>query len=120
MIQKIPVSRWKELERIFRAEFDSDLPDPKFAEIIGEYDDLGRIKSFVVKEKIVMVGLIYVRPSERSKNNGQAAKKLVSYLVNSLPDGLSVGAVASETRFESLFRLFRMQKIAGAFFRRNL
>lgn len=118
-IFKIPSSRWHTLEKIFLEEFDSDLPDPKFAEIYGEYEN-GKLKGFVLTEKIVMCGQIYVMPEFRAESNGQTARKLVNYLVETLPDGIAVGAVASEKRFEALYRILKMQKIPGTFFRRNL
>lgn len=120
MIRKIPPKRWKrELEEIFAKEFDSDLPNPKYADIFGEYDHKGKLISFILKEKCVMVGQIYLTPELRKKNNGQRIRKLVNYIVDSIPDGCSIGAVASEKRFEGLFRLFGMQKIKGSLFRRN-
>ncbi|HEX8636657.1 MAG TPA: hypothetical protein VF692_01240, partial [Pyrinomonadaceae bacterium] len=84
------------------------------------YDERGRLKAFILTEKIIMVGQIYVRPGEADKNNGQTARNLVNYILKKMPAGISVGAVASEKRFEGLFRILRMQPITGKFFRRNL
>lgn len=120
-IVQIPASRWeKDLLDILETEFDSDLPDPKHATIYGSYDETGRLESFIISERIIMIGQIYVRPDRREKNNGQIVKRLVKFIVDKLPEGISVGAVASEERFEGLFRLFRMTNIKGKFFRRNL
>lgn len=117
---KIPAARWeKDLKEILDKDFDSDLPDPRHADIYGSYDEKGKIEAFIITEKIVMIGQIWVR-SDTSQNNGQKAKKLLSFIQQKMPLGISIGAVASEERFEGLFRLFRMHKIAGKFFRRNL
>lgn len=116
-IIKIPPGRWeKDLKEIFNKTFDSDLPHPDSADIYGTYNAAGRIQTFILVEKILLVGQIYSAPGE---NDRHSVKKLVDYIVNTLPDKV-VGAVASEKRFEGLFRLLGMTRIDGTFFRRNL
>lgn len=125
MITKVISPRlWKSLkigdqtiEEVFESEFDSDLPDEKVSDLIGVYEE-GELVGFVLAEKIEMVGLIYVEPSRRNFSS-QIARNLIRYLRDKIPDGVSVGAVASERRFEALYRSLGMQKIAGTFFRRN-
>lgn len=125
MITKvIPPAKWKTLkiggqtiEEIFDDEFDSDLPDAKVSDLIGVYDG-AELVGFVLAEKIEMVGQIYVAPAKRN-NASQIARNLIRYLRDNIPDGVAVGAVASETRFEALYRSLGMQKIRGNFFRRN-
>lgn len=116
IIKKIPPSQWHKIEKTFTDVFDSDMPDKKNGTFYGYYEN-GKLEAFVLTEKIIIVGQIY---SYKDKNNGHAIKKLVDYITDLLPKGTSVGAVASETRFEGLFRLLKMQKITGTFFRRDL
>lgn len=115
-IIKVPSSRWHTLEKIFEEEFNSDLPSADNAAIYGDYEG-GKLQAFILVENIKMVGQIYSMPDNK---NRQSVQKLVNYLVETLPDGTAVGVVASEKRFEALYRLLKMQKIPGTFFRRNL
>lgn len=119
-IIKIPPSRWHTLEKIFTDVFDSDLPRAENADIYGTYDAQGRIQTFILVEKALIVGQIYSAQNRSGEIDRHSVKKLVDYIVNTLPGNTTVGAVASEKRFEGLFRLLRMQRIPGVFFRRNL
>ena len=117
-IIKIPASRWNALLKdTFDEVFNSDLPDPAYADIYGEYEN-NQLKGFINVETIKLVGQIYVSPE--AENNRQTARNLVNYLVDTLPEGISVGAIASETRFEGLYRMLKMSMVPGKFFRRNL
>lgn len=116
--KSIPASEWHKLKDIFADEFDSDLPDPKFAKIIGSYDN-GKLVGFVLVERVAIIGQIFVAPEKRENNNGKTVRSLLKSVREQLPEGASVGAVASEPRFELLFKSLGLQKIAGVFFRRN-
>jgi hypothetical protein len=118
VVKQLPSDNWKKLKDIFNNEFDSDLPDPKTAEIVVAYEN-GVMVGFVLLEKVLIVGQIYVIPSQRLKNNSGIVRNLIRYVRDKVPQGLSVAAVASDIRFEALFKSLGMQKIVGTFFRRN-
>lgn len=119
LIKKIPPSEWYKIEKTFIEVFDSDMPSPEHATFYGVYEK-GQINAFILVENVKFIGQVYSRPSVDNNFNGQAVKKLVDYVMTVTPKGVSCAAVASETRFEGLFRLFRMDEIKGKLFRRDL
>jgi hypothetical protein len=114
MIKILPSRFWNQLEDIFEKEFDSDLPETGEIFISTEGS---RRTGFILVEPIRMVGQIYVYEDFR-KDSVKNAMKLVKHVQN-LYQGSPVGTVASEARFEKLYRLMGMDKIEGTFFRKN-
>lgn len=90
------------------------MPHPEFGTFFGAFED-GHLKGFVLAEKIFMVGQIF------TVGDGKAeyAKALIDHLQAKYPPGISVATVASETRFEKLFKSLGMDRISGTLFRRN-
>jgi len=112
---KLPYQHWHTLEEIFDKEFDSDLPERENAEIFV-INEAGKRKGFILAEDIKMIGQIYVYPDFR--NVGNTARDMVKFMVERYK-GIPVGTLASEPRFESLYKRLGMQKIEGSLFRKN-
>jgi len=118
IVRKLTPEQFDRLGGIFRTEFDSDPPLIKNSEIYGAFED-GKMVAFVLCEKIVMLGQIYVVPEKRN-NSSRFVQKMLSFLRDRYDNREVVGAVASESRFENLFKAFGMQGIQGKFFRKNI
>jgi hypothetical protein len=116
MITILPARHWHQLEDIFDREFDSDLPEAQNAEIFMATDK-GKRTGFILAEDIKMVGQIYVYPDFR-KESARYAGQMVRFCQERY-QGKSVATLASEPRFEKLYRLLGMQKIDGTVFRKN-
>lgn len=117
-IRKVPAEKFYLFKEIFEQEFNSDLPLPENSEIFCACED-GEVLGFLLAENVVMIGQIYVVPKMR-KNSGKIAQSLVRFVRHHIAPTNTVGAVASETRFNNLFKSFGMQHIKGMFFRRNI
>lgn len=118
VVRKLSPEKFDRLRRVFDDEFDSDLPIPDNSEIFGAFEN-GKMVGFVLAERVVMIGQIYVVPEKRENSSG-IVKNLLKFLQNRFDGREVVGAVASERRFEALYRAFGMQKILGTFFRKNI
>lgn len=114
-IRKLKPNEWVGLIDTFENVFDSDMPSPEHATIYGAFVD-GKLAGFVLAEEVTFIGQIYVKDS---KKNAEIARSMVRFLREHTPDNKAVAAVASEPRFEMLFRTLGLQKIAGTLFRRN-
>jgi len=57
---------------------------------------------------------------EKRNNSSRFVQKMLSFLRDRYDNREVVGAVASESRFENLFKAFGMQGIQGKFFRKNI
>jgi hypothetical protein len=114
-IRALKPSEWVVLIDTFEKEFDSDLPSPDHATIYGAFED-GKLAGFVLAEEVTFIGQIHVKDP---KNSATLARKMIRFLRERTPDNKSVATVASESRFEMLFRTLGMQKISGTLFRRN-
>jgi hypothetical protein len=118
IVKKLKAEDYPRLKRIFADEFDSDLPDPSNSEIFVSYED-GKLTGFVLAEKVVILGQIYTVPEKRN-NSSKIVQSLLNFVRERYDGKQVVGAVASESRFENLYRAFGMQKIEGQFYRKNL
>lgn len=116
MIKTLPPRFWHQLETIFGDEFDSDLPEAENAEIFIATEGGKRI-GFILAEDVKMIGQIYVYPEFR-KESARHAGQMVKFCQERFK-GKSVATLASEPRFEKLYRLLGMQKIPGTLFRKN-
>lgn len=114
-IRKLEKQEWLALIPVFDKVFDSDMPDFDHGEIYGIFED-GKCVSFILIEDVKMVGQVW---SRNPKNNSNYVKSLLKFVREKIPAKQSVAAVASEPRFEMLFRTLGMQKIEGTLFRRN-
>ncbi len=118
MIKLLPPRFWHQLEDIFQDEFDSDLPDVNSdAEIFMSAND-GKRTGFILVEPVKMIGQIYIYPEFREQNVAKNAGEMVKFMQKRY-DGTPVGCVASEPRFEKLYRRLGMEKIDGVFYRKN-
>jgi hypothetical protein len=111
MIGLLPEERWGELTDIFAKEFDAEIPNIGKASIIADVAEDGTIRSFLVAEHLMRVGLIH---SENGKTRG-----LVNWVLANMPRRVSVITIASEPRFEKLFERFGMRRVEGTVFRRD-
>ncbi len=114
-IRPLKPAEWISLVDIFDKVFESDLPSPNHAEILGCFED-NKLKGFVLLEQVQFVGLIYVKDE---KKDAKAVRKMLKYVREKVSRKQAVAAVASEPRFEMLFKTLGMQKIPGTIFRRN-
>jgi hypothetical protein len=114
-IRKLRPNEWIPLIGIFDKTFNSDMPSPEHGEIIGVFEN-GRLEAFLLMENIVMIDQVW---SRSPKKNPQYIKSLVRYVRNKVPDNQTVATVSDGKRFEILFRLLGMERIAGTLFRRN-
>lgn len=117
IVKELKPEQWNRLKEIFEREFDSDLPKPENSRILACFED-GKMVGFVLAEQVLMIGQIYVVPPRREKS-GEIVRSLLSYIREKIAPRNVVGAVASEKRFEALYRAFGMQKIEGKFYRKN-
>jgi hypothetical protein len=118
IVKKLKSEQFSRLKKVFEEEFASDLPEPQNSEILVVYEQ-GRMVGFMLAETIVMLGQIYVVPEKR-KNSSKIVKNLLDYCKMQIAPKNVVGAVASESRFENLYKAFGMEKIFGVFYRKNL
>lgn len=118
VVRKLSPEKFARLRHVFDGEFDSDTPIPDNSEIFAAFED-GKMVGFVLAENIVLLGQIYVVPERREKSGG-IVQNLLKFLQVRYDGRETVGAVASERRFEALYRAFGMQKILGTFFRKNI
>lgn len=115
-IRELSPDTWKHFEDIFREEFGSDLPPETHAQFFGIYDD-DSFKGFILCEDVKFIGQIFM--FDASDDGAKYARALISHVRHSISPDQSVATVASEPRFEKLFRSLGMQKIAGILFRRG-
>lgn len=106
------------LKKIFEDDFDSDLPQPENSQIVGVYDE-GKLQGFILVETVQVIGQIWVAPEKRN-NSSKIVQNMLNYIRAKVAPKSVVAAVASEPRFENLYKAFGMQKIEGKFFRKNL
>jgi len=118
IVKKAKPEQFERFAKIFSEEFDSSLPEPDNSEILIAYEN-GVMKGFVLVEEVKLVGQIYVVPDER-KSSSEIVKSLITFVKKTIAPKSVVGAVASERRFEHLYKAFGMQKIEGIFYRKNL
>jgi len=112
MIEMLPKERWPELKKIFEREFQSALPHQESAQIIAEIDEeTGEIKGFLVTEVLIRVGQIY-----QPRNKGRA---LFNWMLERMPKGAAVIAIASSRRFRPLCEMFEMHPVEGEVWRRD-
>lgn len=115
-IRELEAREWLRLKGIFEREFDSDLPIPQNAKIFGCFEG-EKMLGFILAENVVFIGQVYVIESERTSG---AAKKMLSFVREKFSrERKPVAAVASEKRFEMLFKSLGMTEIGGKLFRRN-
>jgi len=115
-VRKLEPKEWLQLKKIFSAEFDSDLPLPQNAEIYGIVE-AGKVEAFILLEQVTICGQIYVNDENRHSNY---AKSLLSFVRNKFSrERKPVAAVASEKRFELLYKSLGMFEVGGKLFRRN-
>lgn len=112
-----PVKDFSRLEKVFKAEFGS-LPKAENSTIFGAFED-GRLIGFILAEDVVMIGQIYVVPEKRNESMS-IVNSLVQTVKNEYDGKDNVGAVASEPRFEEMFKSLGMGKINGVFYRKNI
>lgn len=107
------------MREVYKNEFDSILPDASQANIVAVVED-NSVVAFLTSEVLLRVGLLWVHPKKRGKQGASLSKQLVRYTANSIPKGASVIAIASDSRFESLFTKCGMRKEDGAVYRIDL
>ncbi len=112
MITLLPHNKWDELGTVFYEQFEqSDIPTKHQAIIPAEVDDeSGRVLSFVVLEQLWRIGQVW--------SEGGHPGKLFKFVEANIGEGSVVG-IASEPRFETLFRKFQMHEMKGKLFRRD-
>lgn len=118
IIKRLPAAEFPRLQPIFENEFDSDAPLPDNSEIFVVYEE-GKMIGFVLAEQIRLLGQIYVIPSQR-KAGAKIVKALLDHCKDNYVGKEVIGAVASEPRFGNLYKAYKMQKIEGEFYRRNI
>lgn len=118
VIRRLPADKYERLKRIFREEFDSDLPEPENSEIFVAIDD-GKLAGFVLAEDIKMVGQIYAAPAYRDRSL-EVVMPLIREIRDNYEGNAVVGTLASEPRFGKLYASLGMEPIAGDFWRRNI
>jgi hypothetical protein len=114
-IRKLQAHEWLPLIGVFDKTFGSDIGSPKHGTIVGVFED-GKIEAFLLMENIVMIDQVW---SRTPKNNTRYIKSLIRWVRERVPETQTVATMSDGKRFEILFRLLGMQKIAGTFFRRN-
>lgn len=118
MITKLPSRHWYQLKDIFDEEFDSDLPDvDSGAEIFISVEN-GKRTGFILAEPVIFIGQIYIYPEFREKNIASTTLSLVKS-VKERYEGQSVATLASESRFEKLYKRLGLDKISGTLFRKG-
>jgi hypothetical protein len=118
-IKELDKEHFGKLEAIFNAEFDSDPPRPDHSKIFVAYDDDGDPVGFVHAEQIILLGQVYVVPEKRNSTIS-VTKTMIDFLRSNFDGKANVAAVASEPRFEQLFKNYGMQMISGTFHRKNV
>lgn len=106
------------LKEIFARDFDSDLPLPENSEILVAYEE-GKMQGFILIETVQVIGQIYVIPEKRNNSSG-IVQNMLKYIRAKVAPKSVVAAVASEKRFENLYKSLGMQLIEGKFFRKNI
>jgi hypothetical protein len=118
LVKKLKPEQYGRLKQVFNDVFDSDLPLPHNSDIFAAFED-GKVVGFILAEDVKMLGQIYVSPEKRSEGT-EITMKLLKEVRERYEGKENVAAVASETRFEKLYRALKMEKISGTIFRRNI
>ncbi len=118
IVKPLKPDQFGRLKKIFEEEFDSDLPLPENSEILVAYED-GKMQGFILVETVQVIGQIWVTPEKRNNSSG-IVQNMLKYIRAKIAPKSVVAAVASEKRFENLYKAFGMQPIEGKFFRKNI
>lgn len=114
-INTIPKELYPELLPVFEREFDSDVPSLKYSKLLGAFD--GQVLAgFLNLEWLLWFGQICIAPDYRG--NG-IARKLIHTAESQIPKGAGVITIASEERFERLYRRKGMFNVPGTIWRRD-
>jgi hypothetical protein len=118
LVKKLKPEQYGRLKGIFSDEFDSDLPEPQTSDIFAAFED-GKVVGFINCEIVRVIGQIWVEPDKR-KDSTEITMKLLREVRDRYEGKENVAAVASESRFEKLYKVLGMEKIPGTLFRRNI
>lgn len=113
-VKEIKPEAWAGLAEFFHEEEAGDLPHGEFGTFLGVYED-DKLKGFVLAEKVILIGQICTV----GNNKPEYVKALIDHLQKEYPPGITVASVASESRYERLYKSLGMQKMLGSFWRRN-
>lgn len=113
-VREIKPEAWAGLAELFVGEFDSALPHAEFGRFLGVYEE-GKLKAFVLAERVIQIGQI----CSVGDGKPEYVKALIDHLQEAYPPGISVATVASEPRFEKLYKSLGMERIPGSLWRRN-
>ena len=111
MIALLPEERWHELEEIISDEFDSLLPNKGKANIIADFDDDGRIQSFLIAEHLLRLGQLH--------SEGNYPRELMRWTLSNIPPDTSVIAIASQPRYGRLYERLHFSPVEGQIYRRE-
>lgn len=114
-INTIPADRWAELRPILKGEFDSALPVPQFASIVGAVEG-DELTGFLVVEKLIRPGMLYVAPAFRNRH---IARDLLRYFERRIPTGASVVIISREPKLDRFCEMKRMASMDGKLYRRD-
>ncbi len=114
-VRKLKPAEWPQLTPIFDKVFDSEMPNPEHAEIVGCFDG-ERLEGFIVLERPVFIWEFYSRDE---KNRGGVVRKMLKYVRDSIPGKQAVGAGADEPRIQMLFKTLGMDEMPGKLFWRS-
>lgn len=103
------------LTPIFGKVFDSEMPNPNHAEIVGCFDG-ERLEGFIVLERPVFIWEMYSRDA---KNRGSVARRMIRWVRDSIPEKQAVGAGADDPRIQMLFKSLGMDEMPGKLFWRS-
>lgn len=108
------------LKTVFEKGFDSVLPDEHQANIAAWVEG-GSVKGFLMSEVLIRVGLLWTHPQVRNTAKGaRIVKSLAAYTRDSIPQGASVIAIASDERYKPLFAKMGMREEEGTIYRIDL
>jgi hypothetical protein len=114
-IRKLRPIEYVPLVGVFDKVFDSDVAPPEHSDVYGVIED-GKIEAFVLAEQVIVIGQIWSRQPKKSTS---FIKTLIKFVREKIPSNQTVAAVASDPRYEMLYRTLGLEKVDGTFFRRN-
>lgn len=105
------------VEDVLMDEFSSIPPSNEQGAIIGIVED-GEVKAFLLAEQLVRVGLIWVKPEERTtKKSFGYLRKMFDYLVKYTPNDTSVVGFDCTGEYKKLLEKFGFRPVRGDIYR---
>jgi hypothetical protein len=110
------------LDSIFEAEWGAVVPDPRHAQIVAEVEG-DELVGFVTLEEVILVSNAYVSPRHRGTEGVAVIKRLAERVRQSASRSgrsfLMIGHSDRGQRYEHLFRMLGLRKIADALYRKD-